>query len=67
MTTTLPDQSDANAKSQAWRPWLGVAVLIAAMTVMRLVYAGALDLRTDEAYSGPGRRKARCPSSTIRP
>src|SRR5438132_10943277 len=42
--------SDANAKSPAWRPWLGVAALIAAMTLMRIVYAGALDLRTDEAY-----------------
>src|SRR3569832_1461173 len=32
------------------RPWLGVIALIAAMTVMRAVYAGLLDLRTDEAY-----------------
>ena len=50
MTTTLPNQSDANATSPAWRPWLGVAVLIATMTVMRIVYACVLDLRTDEAY-----------------
>ena len=34
-----------------WRsPWLAVALLIAALTAMRLVYAGVLDLRTDEAY-----------------
>jgi 4-amino-4-deoxy-L-arabinose transferase-like glycosyltransferase len=50
VTTPPPDRSEPNAKSQTFRPWLGVAVLIAAMTVMRIVYAGALDLRTDEAY-----------------
>lgn len=50
MTTTPPDRSDARAQSPAWRPWLGVAALITAMTVMRIVYAVALDLRTDEAY-----------------
>lgn len=31
-------------------PWLGVIALIVAMTVMRGLYAGLLDLRTDEAY-----------------
>ena len=31
-------------------PWPVVIALIAALTVMRLVYAGMLDLRTDEAY-----------------
>ncbi len=50
MTTTPPNQPYANAKTQPWRPWLGVVALIAVMTVMRIVYAGALDLRTDEAY-----------------
>ena len=30
--------------------WLAVVALIAAMTAMRLVYAGAIELRTDEAY-----------------
>ena len=34
----------------AQRQWLAVLALIAAMTVMRMVYAGVLDLRTDEAY-----------------
>ncbi|HEX4298788.1 MAG TPA: glycosyltransferase, partial [Devosia sp.] len=29
---------------------LGVVALISAMTVMRLVYASLIDLRTDEAY-----------------
>src|SRR3954469_7824692 len=31
-------------------PWLGVVALIAVLTVMRMVYAGVLELRTDEAY-----------------
>jgi len=31
-------------------PWRSVILLIAALTVMRLVYAGVLELRTDEAY-----------------
>ena len=30
--------------------WRGVIAAIVAMTAMRLVYAHALDLRTDEAY-----------------
>ncbi|MGQ0685926.1 glycosyltransferase family 39 protein [Bradyrhizobium sp.] len=39
-----------HAQRPAWRPWFGVALVIAAMTAMRIVYAGVLDLRTDEAY-----------------
>jgi len=31
-------------------PWLAVLLLIAALTAMRLAYAGVLELRTDEAY-----------------
>ncbi len=31
-------------------PWLGVVLLIAALTAMRMVYAGMMELRTDEAY-----------------
>ena len=34
----------------AARRWLGVVALIAAMTLMRVLYASLLDLRTDEAY-----------------
>jgi len=30
--------------------WLMAAAIIASMTMIRIVYAGALDLRTDEAY-----------------
>jgi 4-amino-4-deoxy-L-arabinose transferase-like glycosyltransferase len=36
-------------RSAVWR-WLAIAVLIAAMTALRLTYASLLDLRTDEAY-----------------
>ena len=50
MTTTAPERSDRDAPGRGWRPWLGVALVVAAMTVMRMVYAAALDLRTDEAY-----------------
>ncbi len=54
MPTTLPPRSAAALQRPALPaslgPWLALAVLIAAMTVMRLVYAAALDLRTDEAY-----------------
>src|SRR3954463_10046744 len=31
-------------------PWFGVVALIAVLTVMRMVYAGVMELRTDEAY-----------------
>src|SRR5271163_3009714 len=37
-------------RSNALRPWLGVIALVAAMTILRGVYAGLTDLRTDEAY-----------------
>jgi 4-amino-4-deoxy-L-arabinose transferase-like glycosyltransferase len=44
--TPLP-KSEARSAAQ---PWLAVIPLIAALTAMRLVYAGVLELRTDEAY-----------------
>jgi len=44
-----PDKS-AKPDSSALRQWLAVAAVIAAMTVLRLVYASMIDLRTDEAY-----------------
>ena len=47
MTIAQPHKSPA---SPAAPPLLWVALLIAALTAMRLVYAGVLDLRTDEAY-----------------
>ena len=38
------------AEKSDFRVWLGVIALIAAMTVLRGVYAGLTDLRMDEAY-----------------
>lgn len=46
--TSAPDNS--NKPDSAGRPWLAVVALIAAMTAMRLIYAGVIELRTDEAY-----------------
>jgi len=48
--TTTPPHPASVRPHLLQRPWLTVAALIAAMTVMRIVYASALDLRTDEAY-----------------
>ena len=50
MTIAPPDNSPTKPDRSAAPPWLWVALLIAALTAMRLVYAGVLDLRTDEAY-----------------
>ena len=50
MTTTPHDYYRADSRPAAQRQWLGVFALIAAMTLMRIVYASVLDLRTDEAY-----------------
>ena len=49
MTIAPPDKSQRPPRPVC-APWLAVALLIAALTAMRLVYAGVLDLRTDEAY-----------------
>ena len=46
MTISPPDSSEIKPAP----PWLAVVLLIAALTAMRLVYAGVLELRTDEAY-----------------
>ena len=50
MTIAPPDKASAIPDRSAASPWLRVALLIAALTAMRLVYASVLDLRTDEAY-----------------
>ncbi len=50
MTIAPSDSSRGTAENSTRRLWLGVIALIAAMTVMRGLYAGLLDLRTDEAY-----------------
>ena len=44
------DSSGRIAADRAIRPWLAVAALILAMTVLRVFYASLIDLRTDEAY-----------------
>jgi 4-amino-4-deoxy-L-arabinose transferase-like glycosyltransferase len=50
VTIAAPDRSRIRPDSSAVRQWLAVAALIAAMTALRVIYAGAIDLRTDEAY-----------------
>src|ERR1700686_5512889 len=53
MTIAPPERrakSDHFADHFTRRQLLGVVALIAAMTVMRLVYASVMELRTDEAY-----------------
>jgi 4-amino-4-deoxy-L-arabinose transferase-like glycosyltransferase len=50
VTITPPDRSIAKPDNSAFRLWLAVAALIAAMTALRVVYASVIDLRTDEAY-----------------
>ena len=43
-------QGSAKPDRIASRQWLAVAAVIAALTAMRVIYAGVIDLRTDEAY-----------------
>src|SRR6185437_15422382 len=50
VTTAPPDIGSAKPDRSGHRHGLTVAPLIAAMTVMRVVYACVIDLRTDEAY-----------------
>jgi 4-amino-4-deoxy-L-arabinose transferase-like glycosyltransferase len=47
--TTAPDIS-VPLRGAARRPLVMAAAIIAAMTVLRIVYASAIELRTDEAY-----------------
>src|ERR1700735_2758803 len=44
------DSFHGSAKGAILQPWLGVMALVAAMTVLRGIYAGFIDLRMDEAY-----------------
>jgi hypothetical protein len=48
--TITPSRTNAKPDSPVFRHWLAVAVLIAAMTALRIVYASSIELRTDEAY-----------------
>ncbi len=50
MTIAAPDSSRTKPDNSAVRRWLAVVALIAAMTALRVIYANAIDLRTDEAY-----------------
>jgi 4-amino-4-deoxy-L-arabinose transferase-like glycosyltransferase len=50
VTIAAADTSRTRPNSLVFRQLLAVAMLIAAMTAMRLIYAGLIDLRTDEAY-----------------
>jgi 4-amino-4-deoxy-L-arabinose transferase-like glycosyltransferase len=50
VTIAPPDISPAKPDHSAFRRWLAVAALIAALTALRVIYASLLDLRTDEAY-----------------
>ena len=52
MTTAPPDQDSVKSKtdSPAFRQLLAVVALVAAMTALRLIYAGVIEPRSDEAY-----------------
>jgi 4-amino-4-deoxy-L-arabinose transferase-like glycosyltransferase len=50
VTIAQPASSSAKPDSSVFRQWLAVAALIAALTILRVVYASLIDLRTDEAY-----------------
>ncbi len=49
MMSALPD-TEYSAIPVGRRPWPGVIALVAAMTVLRIIYASLIELRTDEAY-----------------
>src|ERR1700729_2123713 len=44
------DRSSAKPEGLAFRQLLAVAALIAVLTILRVIYASVIDLRTDEAY-----------------
>src|SRR5258708_10452237 len=50
VTIAAPDRSRTKPDSSAYRQWLAVAALVAALTALRVIYASQIDLRTDEAY-----------------
>ena len=50
MTIANPDSGTAKPDNSAFRQLLGVAILIAALTALRVIYVSLIDLRTDEAY-----------------
>jgi 4-amino-4-deoxy-L-arabinose transferase-like glycosyltransferase len=50
VTTAPPDPTCIKADPSARRPFILAAIVIAAMTALRIAYACLIDLRTDEAY-----------------
>ena len=50
MTIAPPDIRSVKPERSGHWQWPAVVALIAAMTVMRVIYACVIDLRTDEAY-----------------
>jgi 4-amino-4-deoxy-L-arabinose transferase-like glycosyltransferase len=50
VTIAPPNGNTSKPDNSGFRQWLAVAALIAAMTALRMIYAGVIDLRTDEAY-----------------
>ena len=50
MIIAEPDKPALQPERPALQSLLWVAALIAVMTAMRCIFAGTLDLRTDEAY-----------------
>jgi 4-amino-4-deoxy-L-arabinose transferase-like glycosyltransferase len=50
VTIAPTDSISAKPETSVFRQLLAVAMLIVAMTTLRVIYAGVIDLRTDEAY-----------------
>lgn len=50
MTNTPPSDVGVKPVRAILPPWSAVILLVVALTAMRMVYAGVLELRTDEAY-----------------
>jgi 4-amino-4-deoxy-L-arabinose transferase-like glycosyltransferase len=47
---TIAQPASTKPDSSVFRRWLAVAALVAALTILRVIYASLIDLRTDEAY-----------------
>jgi len=50
VTIAIPQRDRAKPDHPVFRQLLAVVALIAALTALRVIYAGVTDLRTDEAY-----------------
>ena len=48
--TMAPPERSTKPDSLASRQLLAIVALLVAMTVLRVIYAGVIELRTDEAY-----------------